>query len=103
MTDLFNLIDLAQQLLARFFKDPATAVAVLIVGWRMGRKLDAAMHMQAVLTEALRVNQKVITDAAEKLVEQAAKIHHDAATVAGVHKITQNLLERLGRQLANDP
>ena len=94
MTDLLPAYGPVREFLAWFFNNPATALSVVVVGWKLGRKIDTAALTQRLLIDALTIHTKAAGDAATRIEEAASRMEHAASTVVGTHKLTRAVIQR---------
>lgn len=89
-------LDTIQTFLAWAFNNPATAIAVLVVGWRVIRRADAFEAAQA--DRDRNAKQREL-----ELLAAVAKVEHAATSILGTHELTRELMKRLTRQLSGKP
>jgi len=94
MTDLMPSMDSIQAALAWAFNNPATAVAVLLVGRKLLQRADAIEARQAEVLTAM-------TQHSLALIEAVQRVEHAATSVLGTHRLTRALIQKYRRDLGD--
>lgn len=92
MGDLLPSLESIQAALAWAFNNPATAVAVLVVGRKLYRKAEAIEARLAAREKAEAAREAALIDAVKR-------VEHATSAVVGTHKLTRAVIQRYRRDL----